>query len=81
VDIDVISRLLHEEYIAERDYRAIGSANSYGLSLIDAENLHQRFEAAKKRWLHASMAYRNYVQGESLNSAKRKASYAMQWHT
>jgi hypothetical protein len=46
VDIDVISRLQHEEYLAKRTYEIIGSANAYGLSLIDAKALHQRFEEA-----------------------------------
>jgi len=76
MDIDVLSTLLHEVHIAERDYIAIGSANTYGKSILEAHELDQSFRRAQAAKRIAKRTLDNYLNDDSLVSARRAAIYA-----
>lgn len=74
MDIDVLSRLMHEAYLAERNYQAVGAMNTYGLGILEAENLNQRFQKAKNLYLLSDQAAKLYAKCGDTEAARREAA-------
>lgn len=77
MDIDVLSRLLHEEYLAERNYKIIGSANVYGKAMAETDELSKLFEKAIHDKMRAELIVKHYKATGSLKAAENYAAYAL----
>jgi hypothetical protein len=61
MDIDVYSRLLHEEYLARQNYNVNASLNIYGLTMDEEITARIKFDLALKRLNIACDKTRSYL--------------------